>query len=108
MTSCYYDKQDAIYPIKAYANPCDSASTYNQAVKIIMANNCTSCHSTSSSFGNVILDNYNDVVKNAKNGNLMGSIQSQPGHTAMPPGGVKVTSCQIDKLNQWINAQEPQ
>ena len=108
LDSCFYDKEDAIYPLKGFANPCDSVATYNQCVKFIMANNCTSCHNTNHTSGGVSLDNYNDVMRVAKNGSLMGTIESQPGYNTMPPGGVQLSSCQVSKLNDWINAQEPQ
>ena len=106
--SCYRDKVDTLYPLAGYASPCDSASTYNLSIKYIMVYNCTSCHNANNPFAGVALDTYSSVVQQAKNGNLMGTILSQPGHSSMPPGGVQLSSCQIDKLNQWINAQEPQ
>jgi cytochrome c5 len=107
--SCYYDKFDAIHPLDGYRNPCDSTadSSYSQSIKFIMANNCTSCHNISFSQGNVQLDNYTSVLEQAQNGQLMGTVLHKSGYNAMPPGA-QIPTCQTDKLQQWINAKEPQ
>ena len=106
---CYYDHFDELHPLSALTDVCDSsyAATYGQSVNVIMQNNCISCHSSSLASGGITLDNYSAVVAQAKNGSLMGSIQQHGGYEAMPPG-TQIRSCEITKLQQWINAGLPQ
>lgn len=108
LNSCYYDKFNEIHPLDGYKNPCDSTadSTYANSIRYIMAYNCTSCHNNSSASGGISLESYEDVVKQAQNGNLMGTVEHQNGYNAMPLGA-KIPDCQIEKLRQWINANYP-
>jgi cytochrome c5 len=107
--SCYYDKFDQIHPLDGYVNPCDSTvdSSYTHSIRYIMAYNCTSCHNKNFSQGSIVLDNYASVAEQAQNGVLMGVVLHKSGYKPMPPGG-QIPQCQIDKLQQWVNAKEPQ
>lgn len=108
LNSCYYDKFNEIHPLDGYKNPCDSTSdsTYTHSIRYIMSYNCTSCHNSSTASGNITLDSYEAVVEQTKNGNLMGCVQHENGYTAMPLGA-KIPDCQIEKLQQWVNANYP-
>jgi hypothetical protein len=107
--SCYYDKFDEIHPMASYVNTCDTslANTYTASVNLIMQVNCVSCHSSSAPSGNVSLDNYSGVKAVAANGSMMGSINHSSGYNAMPPS-LQIQSCEIAKLQLWINAGMPQ
>lgn len=83
---------------------CDSISFSNDVMPILTSYNCgtSSCHSTASAQGNVRLTNYNEVnaVDPAR---LLGAIKQTTGYWAMPSGGGKLTSTEINKIECWIN-----
>jgi hypothetical protein len=87
---------------------CDTTKfTYSNAVVPILSSFCYSCHSAasaSSSGGNFVLDNYNNVKAQALNGNLLGDISHATGHNAMPLSGLKLSDCKITQISKWINA----
>jgi len=109
VTSCYYDHYDELEPLSVLVNVCDSsyAATYSKSISTIMQNNCVSCHSSGLANGGVTLDSYAGVVAQVQNGQLMGCIQQNNGYPVMPPG-TQIRSCEIVKLQQWINAGLPQ
>ncbi|MBO9702103.1 MAG: hypothetical protein J7604_17980 [Sporocytophaga sp.] len=109
VNGCNYDKFEELYPQTLNNNPCDSsvASTYNLSVKYILSSNCISCHSSDIASGGVILDNYEAVLEQAQKGALMGAVLHKGGYQPMPPGS-SIPQCQIEKLQKWIDAKEPQ
>jgi len=108
ITGCYYDSEEQLYP-KLY-NPCDDADvTYSKTVATIL-HSCQSCHSNSnvaaSEGTDVVLGNINQVTSVAKSGRLMGAINHDSKHVAMPPAG-KLPDCEIKQLQKWIDANYP-
>lgn len=102
---CYYDIKEQLYPAGA-AGKCDTAGViYSKTIVSILQNNsCFTCHSGSAAAGaNIALDTYAGVKTYALNGKLYGSISQSPGYFAMPLGGNKASSCDISKLQVWIN-----
>ncbi len=109
MNGCNYDNFQELNPQTLNNNPCDSsvASTYNQSVKHILSSNCITCHSKDIASGGVILDSYEAVRDQAQKGALMGAILHKSGYQPMPPGS-SIPQCQIEKIQQWVDAKEPQ
>ncbi|MCR6640174.1 MAG: hypothetical protein NVV82_14590 [Sporocytophaga sp.] len=109
VNGCAYNNFEELYPQTINNNPCDSsvASTYNLSVKYILSNNCLTCHSSDVAYGGVVLDNYESVREQAQKGALMGAILHKSGYQPMPPG-TSIPQCQIDKIQQWVDANEPQ
>lgn len=109
IAGCYYDNEERLYP--EVASGCDlSAVTYSANVKPILQASCYSCHSNSNALhngGGVALENFADVVSLANNGKLMGTIRHGPGYQAMPNGGGKLTDCEINQLQTWIDNGKP-
>jgi hypothetical protein len=108
--SCYYDKQDLLYPDGK--TPCDTSvvAKFSSDVLPIMNTSCNSsgCHNTSSASSGVILDTYAGVKTQALNGRLMGSMNQTGAYSAMPKGAAKLNSCNLAKIQQWINSNTPQ
>jgi mono/diheme cytochrome c family protein len=106
-TGCYYDKEEILYP----AGNCNSAgSTYTGSVSPILSSRCYSCHSSAAaptSGNNIVLDNYNSVKVQADNGMLLGTINHAAGHSPMPKGGTKLSSCDIAKITNWVGSGAP-
>lgn len=104
LSSCYNDNYQTLYP----SGTCDTTHvTYAKDVWPVINANCTGCHSGAAPSGNVALENYNDVVVIAKNGKLLGSIRFDPGFSPMPKGGPKLNSCDIAKIEKWVNDGTP-
>ncbi len=104
LSSCYNDNYQTLYP----SGPCNTSQvTYSQDVWPVINAQCTSCHSGATPYGNIALENYNDVVAVAKNGKLLGSIRFDAGFSPMPKGGAKMNSCDIAKIEKWVKDGTP-
>lgn len=104
-TGCYYDSEEKLYP--QLSTSCDLTNvTFAATVTPILQASCFSCHSNSnaaSSGGGIKIQNYADVVTLAKNGKLMGTVTHASGYQAMPQGGGKLSDCEINQLQKWID-----
>lgn len=107
LSGCYYDKEEILYP----GGNCDTTNvTYSVTVSGIMNANCTVCHSTSSANANgggIQLDSYSKLKVYVDNGTLMGSINHAGGYSPMPKNATKLSSCDISKIQAWVNAGAP-
>ena len=105
LSGCYYDNEEKLYA--EVSTTCDLSNvTFAANVKPILQASCYSCHSNSnaaSSGAGIKLENHADVQNLAKNGNLMGAVKHSNGYSAMPKGGGKLTDCEIDQLQKWID-----
>ncbi len=87
---------------------CDTTGTISFATQVWPAfqNNCTGCHNSSLSSGNISLDSYQNIKKYAetlRNGTplIVGAIRHKSGFIAMPPSGT-LDECTIRKIELWI------
>jgi len=104
LSSCYNDNYQSLYP----SGPCDTSQvTYSKDVRPVINAQCTSCHSGATPLGNIALENYGEVVAMAKNGKLLGSIRNDAGYSPMPLGGVKLSNCDISKIEKWVKNGTP-
>ncbi len=85
------------------ATPIPENVTYNQNVKAIMTNNCTSCHGAIPSNGAPMpLINLEDVKDAILNRDLINRITRENGDgLLMPEGGPKLLQNKIDAIIQW-------
>ena len=89
---------------------CDTSNIkYSTTVSVIISNNCNGCHGTTAvqNGGGVVLSDYPNLATQIANGNLMGDINFVSGHNAMPKGGNQLSSCDRNKIQQWINRNYP-
>jgi hypothetical protein len=109
LSGCYYDSQEYLFP--GINNSCDTSTvTFSGSVQPILNDHCYACHSntTAASYGgNVKLENYADVVIQADNGNLIGSINHVDGLLPMPQGAAKLDDCTISIIQIWVTAGTP-
>jgi hypothetical protein len=108
--SCYYDKEDDLYPFTK--TTCDTTNvSYSLSIAPIMAANCNSCHTATNANGGVITDTWdglNNVAKEGKNSKLWNAVNwTYGGSKNMPSGGSKLPDCDLSKVNTWINAGAP-
>jgi len=104
ISSCYDDSEEKLYPV--LSTSCDLENvTFSATVKPILQASCYNCHSNSNSASKgsgIKLENYADVKVRAGD-HLMGSVKHEPGHIPMPLDGGKLTDCEINQLQKWID-----
>jgi mono/diheme cytochrome c family protein len=84
-------------------NTCDTtAVSYANTVANIMANNCNSCHSGSNPSGGVVTSTYVGLG-NIYDAVLLGVINHSSGFSPMPSNAPKLSDCDINKIQAWIN-----
>jgi cytochrome c553 len=87
-------------------NTCDTTGvSYSATVVPILQANCYSCHGTSTNAGSggIVLEGYTNLKKWAGNGYLIGDITHATGFVAMPYNGGKLSDCDINQIQAWIN-----
>jgi mono/diheme cytochrome c family protein len=99
---CSYEKEDLLNP-----NYCDTSNvTYQKTVAPIITVNCLPCHGNDvyTSLGaHINLDGYANLIGKANNGVLLKSIQHATGLFPMPKNQSKLSECNIEKIEKWIN-----
>ena len=102
--SCYYDKEETLYPFKK----CDTTNvTFSQTIVPVITANCLLCHSTSTHPNTVvILDTYAGVKNEVSNGKLIPSID-HTGPKPMPNGGSMLDACTIQQFKKWVSDGAP-
>jgi hypothetical protein len=110
LAGCYYDNEEELYP---YEVACDTTNvTYSGTVFPIIDESCSSCHTGSAPQGNVLLADYESIsaaaaIPAGQPGSLYGAITHNPGNSAMPKNGTKLSDCKISQIKVWIDAGSP-
>ena len=101
--SCYYDKEEILYPGSVNCTV-PTASTFSIDVLPLPNNQCNNCHGGSSPSAGIALTNHAQVMNYVNNGSLMGSINHASGYSAMPKNSGKMSNCEIQKIQLWIDS----
>jgi cytochrome c5 len=105
ISGCYYDTEERLYPV--VSTSCDLTNvTFAGTVKPILQASCLNCHSNSNAVNSGVgikLENYADVKTYVANGKLMGTVKHLIGFQEMPQGGGKISDCEINQLQKWID-----
>ena len=100
-TSCYYDKEEILYP----DTTCDtSVVKYSTAILPVLSSNCISCHGGSTPSAAINLSNYAGVKQQVDNGRLWGAVSHSANYSPMPKNGGQLNTCNLAKLRMWIAA----
>ncbi len=85
--------------------------TYTNTVSAIFDSSCAlaGCHVA----GNEMiaffsLEDYENAKIAADFGRIVGAISHEEGFSVMPPSGVKLDQCNIDKIAAWVDAGAPE
>ena len=98
-TSCYYDKEEDLYP----ASICVTTGlSYQKHIVPILDRNCYICHSVKSYTSSITLEGYEKLMVYVNNGTLVGSIRHQDGFKPMPQAAQKLIDCDMARIEQWI------
>ncbi len=101
LVGCYYDKEEILYPQSANCTPIANPTFTTDVLPLLNAK-CNNCHAGSSASAGIRLDSFSEVIKYVNNGTLMGSINHASGFSPMPKNGSKMSSCDIQKIQDWI------
>jgi len=105
LISCSKEEEPIVVPP---SNNCDTVEmSFQNDVTPILRTNCFGCHSTSAAFGNIILDNYDEVAKVISAGRFLGSIKHESGFSPMPQNAAQLSDCNIDKISAWVEDGSP-
>jgi hypothetical protein len=101
LSACYFDNAEDIY--QHFPKDCDVAElSFTQDIAPIINDNCLGCHGNSNPSAGLSLTSYTAVKTVIDNGKLRDRINRQPSDgSVMPPGG-PMSSCNVDKINAWI------
>jgi cytochrome c5 len=100
---CYYDNEEYLY------GACDTtAVTYSVNIAPIMSGSCNSCHTGAGASGGVITSTYTDLKVVAASGQLWGAVNHASGFSPMPPTGIKLGTCELNRIKAWINQGMPE
>jgi cytochrome c5 len=105
LSSCAYEKADELAP-KVVCTP-PAVVSYSQSISPIFDRNCRSCHNPVLLTGNVNLEDFSVVKQYINNGMLMGNVKHLPGYNAMPLNADKLSDCDIQLLQKWVDAGAP-
>lgn len=111
LASCYYDKEEELYPSPTGSSGCDTtAMTYATNIKPIFDQSCAlaGCHDATTKSSGYDLSDYTGSAAAAKSARFLGAINHSTGFSPMPKGMAKLSDCNISKITAWINAGTPQ
>ena len=99
LTGCYYDVEEELYSTL----DCQTAEmSYEKDIKPIIEMDCYGCHSAAANFGNVTLEDYEELLKYVNNSALLGVIKHEKGFSPMPKNQAMLLECEIEKIESWI------
>lgn len=75
--------------------------SYDSTISPLLEAYCVACHNQNSPAAGYNYAVYDLVLISVGDGSLMGSIDNEPGFSAMPPGN-SLDSCSIEKIRTWI------
>ena len=108
---CYWDNEEELYPDGTTS--CDTTNvTFSGTVFPIIQSNCISCHGGTAPSGNILLEDYAGVSKQAKiaagqPGSLYGAVSHASGNSPMPQNGTPLSDCEVKQIKAWIDAGTP-
>jgi len=106
--SCYYDKEEDLYP-GLPGSSCDTTGvTWSGTVVPLMASNCNACHNPAAPSGNVVTSTFDGLKTAVNSGIFWKAINHEAGASPMPQGGNKLPDCDLRKIKAWIDAGAPQ
>jgi len=103
LNACYYDNEQELYDDLECLT---QNMSYTNDIVPILNRHCQLCHSAAAS--NVLgaginLEGHSNLKEYVNIGSFLGSIQHSSGYSPMPKGGGKISSCDIEKIQSWVN-----
>ncbi len=90
------------------APSCDTTQvTYAGTIAPLLQQHCSSCHGGSQPASGFNVSSLAQVQRVAASGQLLGTVNHDPGYPAMPQGGAKLSDCDLTHLRRWVAAGAP-
>lgn len=106
LSSCAYEKADEIATPRVICTT-PSVVSYSISISPILDRNCRSCHNAALLTGGVNLEDFSVIKQHVNSGVLMGNVKHLPGYMPMPQNAAKLSDCDIDLLQKWVDAGAP-
>lgn len=103
LSSCYYDKEEDLYPSRFVCDENKTVSFSGDLVPIL-EKNCWVCHSSANAASlasGIIIETPNQIT--SRSSQLLKNIKHEPGASNMPKNGNKLSDCEIATFENWIN-----
>jgi mono/diheme cytochrome c family protein len=81
---------------------CDTSHVTYAGTVAPLLQQCSGCHGGSLPAAGFAVSSYAQVRAKATNGQLLGTLNHDPGYSPMPKGGAKLSDCDLNKLRQWV------
>ena len=79
-----------------------SSMSLSENIRPILSSQCFACHSSDQMQGGIDLESFSSLQELASGGRLAGAINHLAGYAAMPPTGIQLDKCEIEKIEAWI------
>jgi hypothetical protein len=106
LDGCYYDVESELYPGNINCNPDDF--TFSGRVLPIVEQYCLPCHSQAQGSGGIVLEGFTNIRNSAVAGSLLCAIQHTAGCSPMPKNSAKLSDCDINAIQAWVDAGAPE
>lgn len=106
LSGCAYEKADEIATPRVVCTT-PSVVSYSISISPILDRNCRSCHNVALLTGGVNLEDFAVLKQHINSGVLMGNVKHLPGYMPMPQNAAKLSDCDIDLLQKWVDAGAP-
>lgn len=105
LNSCYYDNLENLKPETELCHVSDMS--FQNDIQPIFNNHCIQCHNGPTPPAGFNLEEYSSVIKVVESGRLLGAIKHQESFIPMPFDLPQLDSCNIAKIESWINDSYP-
>lgn len=82
---------------------CDTLNITYKSIQPVIEKNCYKCHSGNEPGDLFNLETYEQVKSKGTDGSLKGAVNHLDGFKKMPAKAPKLTGCDLDVINAWIN-----
>lgn len=94
--------QNNIEDSTSIASICEISGLFSTEVKPIIDLNCVRCHKAGAIASSIPLVIYNEI-KAVSVDRLLGSIKHEPGFSEMPRSASKLSDCDIETIQKWVD-----
>ena len=105
LSGCYKDNEEDLYP---GGTDCNTENvSFSQTIQPIINNSCVGCHSGAGASAGISLANHSEIVAAIDGGSFLGAIKHEQGFSAMPQGAPKLSDCNIQQIEAWVQQGKP-
>lgn len=107
LAGCTFDDEETLFKDIVCPEIGEPVS-YSDFIKPLLAKRCVTCHNSMLPSGNVNLETHARLKVYIEDGRFSGSIRHLPGFNPMPQGDSKLSDCDLEKIENWIDSGYPE